>query len=62
MGWATVPAPELGRVCPLNNHGRYTFMTRRQYLTHETRIGMFLVPFAVAVFLDQRYDPFNRGS
>jgi len=61
LGLPTTPDPEIGRIYPLNNHGYYTFMTRRQYLEHEICIDIFMLPFVIAILIDYFYDPFDRG-
>ena len=56
------PQPELGRIYPLNNHGYFTFLTRREHLEREISIDTFLIPFGIAVLIDHFFDPFDRRS
>ncbi len=58
----STPAPEIGRIYPLNNHGYYTFMTHREYLEHEISTNLCILPFVIAVLIDYFYDPFDRRA
>jgi hypothetical protein len=57
--WPSIPLspkPAEGRIYPLNNHGRYTYMNRREYLLDEDGrlIGFLLLGgiMAICYFVD----------
>jgi hypothetical protein len=56
------PQPELGRIYPLNNHGYYTYMTKRETVEQEASEVAFTVLFVLAIIIDQFIDPFDRGK
>jgi len=56
----STPIPESGRVYPLNNHGRYTYMSHSEYLQEEICAYAPIPFFAIAFWIDYRYDPFRR--
>lgn len=61
--WPGIPAAadaSKGRVYVLNNHGRYTYMNRKEYLLNESLFGMSVVCFAGAFIIDRFLDPFDR--
>lgn len=61
--WPSIPAspdPKHGCVYPLNNHGRYTYMTRNEYILSEGSSWVFLLCFAAGAAIDQFLDPFAR--
>ena len=45
----TTPQPDIGRIYPLNNHGWFTYLTRREWLEHN--ISFFLFFIFMGVFL-----------
>lgn len=61
--WSNIPSepqPSEGRIYPLNNHGHYTYMNRREYLLNQaaewTMPAVFFPFFAIQYFID----PFDR--
>jgi len=61
--WPNIPSaprPAEGRIYPLNNHARYTYMNRSEYLLHEWTLSCF--PFVVLALGAIQYfaDPFGE--
>ncbi len=54
------PQPEAGRIYPLNNHGYYTYMTKREEVQQEISEFVFGVLFVLAILIDRFLDPFDR--
>jgi hypothetical protein len=61
--WPSIPSsprPAEGRIYPLNNHGKHTYMNRREYLLDE---GAWLVLPIILVAIGAIYyfvDPFDQ--
>jgi len=63
--WPSIPSspqPAEGRVYPLNNHGKYTYMNRREYLMQED--AQLILPLTLASIGAIYYfiDPFDLKS
>ena len=58
----STPQPDKGRIYALNNHGYYTYLTRREHIEFEVATAVFLVPFAIAALIDHFIDPFDRRA
>jgi hypothetical protein len=61
--WPSIPShpePAEGRVYPLNNHGKHTYMNRREYLMQED--AQLVLPLTLASFGAIYYfiDPFDQ--
>lgn len=61
--WPIIPSsprPAEGRVYPLNNHGQYTYMNRREYLLdRDTQLVLPVVLAAIGVIY-YFIDPFEQ--
>jgi hypothetical protein len=60
--WPSIPSnprPAEGRIYPLNNHGRYTYMNRQEYLLDE--VVSVILPILLAAMAAIHYfvDPFG---
>ena len=63
--WPSIPSdpkPAEGRIYPLNNHGRHTYMTRREYLVQED--AQIILPLTLASIGAIYYfiDPFDQKN
>ena len=61
--WPTIPSspkPAEGRIYPLNNHGKHTYMNRQEFLIRQG--GDAIVPLAVlaAIAIGYFIDPFDQ--
>ena len=60
--WPSIPAypvPSEGRVYPLNNHGRYTYMNQGEYQFRSAAEFTFVLSFVGFCFIQQIVDPFD---
>lgn len=60
--WPSIPSsprPAEGRVYPLNNHGRYTYMNRREYLLDEAVRLVLPIILAAMAAIHYFVDPFD---
>ncbi|HEX4426798.1 MAG TPA: hypothetical protein VH079_15470 [Terriglobales bacterium] len=61
--WPNIPAvpdPGAGRTYSLNNHGRYTYMNRNEYLLHEVAFWTFIICLLGTGAIEQFLDPFDH--
>jgi hypothetical protein len=60
--WPSIPStprPAEGRIYPLNNHGEYAYMNRREHLMHEVYPLVILPVLAALAAIDYFVDPFD---
>jgi hypothetical protein len=60
--WPSIPSsprPAEGRVYPLNNHGHYTYMNRREHLLDESVQWIFLICLPALMAIQHFVDPFE---
>jgi hypothetical protein len=61
--WPNIPStprPDEGRIYPLNNHGSYTYMNRREYLMQEATPFVVVPVLAALAAINYLVDPFDN--
>lgn len=59
-GIPSSPRPAEGRIYPLNNHGHYTYMNRRECLLNQAMWWIYPPGMAALIAIEYFVDPFDH--